>query len=625
MQSKTSCFNKTVYRKNLSRFAPVWGVYGLGLVVGILLLYSNGGTTKHFHFAMHMTQLVEIMGVVNMLYAPVVAQLLFGDLYNSRMCNMLHAFPLRRENWFVTNVLSGLTFSLIPTGVMALVAFPLLAGSVFEGAVTLSWWIFLASNLQFVCFFGMAVFAVMCVGNRFTMAAGYGLLNAGAAIAYWLIDTVYTPMLYGVITPTQLMSRLTPMSHITNVSYIETTASLYQLREQFGNDLKGAVATFTITGEWWHLWMLAGVGIGFSLLGLVLYRHRDLECAGDAVAFPVLVPVFQVLCAIFVAAAGQMFLYTFTGLDQQNFLVLIVGLVVGWYIGKMLLERSTRVFTLKNFYGLAILAAFFAVSLWMTHVDLLGIETRLPDAAKIKSVTFGGRVFEEDGDIENFLRMNRDALENRSENWGTFVMVDGEWIQYIDNNADRIDEENPENRYTYVDSINLTYELDSGKQIRRRYNIWVDNQYVSSEAGRIARDYLTHWDTINSRTMEVNGVEYNRLDYVLQDVKGIFVDYTDGRQDISRQEVLGLVAAIQADCVEGHMAQNDYYHTGFFRVEDEYAEKGYYDISSIGISIASEEYSWWISIYGDSRHTVNWLRSHDLLKAEVHSGNILRY
>lgn len=624
MQSKISCFNKTVYRKNLSRFAPVWGVYGLGLVVGILLLYSNGGTTKQFHFAMHMTQLVEIMGVVNLLYAPLIAQLLFGDLYNSRMCNMLHAFPLRREAWFMTNVLSGLTFSLIPTGVMALVSLPLLAGSIFEGAVTLSWWIFLASNLQYLCFFGLAVFAAMCVGNRFTMAAGYGLLNAGAAIAYWLIDTVYTPMLYGVVTPTQLMSKLTPMSHIVNYSYIQTSANLYELRERFGNDLKGAIATFTITDEWWHLWMLAGVGIGFALLGLMLYRHRDLECAGDAVAFPVLVPVFQVVCAIFVAAAGQMFLYTFTGLDQQNFLVLIVGLVVGWYIGKMLLERSTRVFTLKNFYGLAILAAFFAVSLWMTHVDLLGIETRLPDAAKIKSVTFASRVFEEDADIENFLRMNRDALENRSENWGTFVLVDGEWIQYIDNNADRIDEENPDNLYTYVDSVNLTYELDNGKQIRRRYNIWMDNQYVSSEAGRIAKAYLTSWDTVNSRTMEINGVEYNRLDYILQDVRGIYVDYMDGRQDISRQEVLDLVAAIQTDCGEGHMAQSDYYHSGYFRVEDEYAENGYYDIPSIGISISGEEYSWWISIYADSVNTVSWLQERDLLSAQTFQGNLMR-
>ena len=103
-----------------------------------------------------------------------------------------------------------------------------------------------------------------------------------------------------------------------------------------------------------------------------------------------------------------------------------------------------------------------------------------------------------------------------------------------------------------MDSINLTYELDNGKQIRRRYNIWMDNEYVSSEAGRIANDYLTQWDTVNSRTIEVKGVEYNRLDYILQDVSGIYVDFMEGQKDTSRQEVLELVAALQADCAEGH-------------------------------------------------------------------------
>ena len=78
------------------------------------------------------------------------------------------------------------------------------------------------------------------------------------------------------------------------------------------------MATFTITDDWWRLWVLAAVGVVFALLGLVLFRHRDLECAGDAVAFPVLVPVFQVLCAIFVAAAAQMFLCTFTGMSEHQ-------------------------------------------------------------------------------------------------------------------------------------------------------------------------------------------------------------------------------------------------------------------------------------------------------------------
>ena len=624
MRSKTSCFNITVFRKNLLRFAPVWGVYALCLVMGILLLYTNGGDMKEFHFARHMTQLVEIMAVVNLLYAPIVAQLLFGDLYSSRMCNMLHAFPLKREHWFFTHVVSGIAFSLIPTAIMALVATPLLADSLFEGAVSLAWWIFLASNLQFLCFFGMAVFCVMVVGNRFTMLAAYGLLNAGAAIAWWLIDTVYTPMLYGVITPTALSDLLTPMNHMVNQQYIRISAEIYELREIFAEDLKGAVATFTITEEWYRLWILAGVGLVFSLLGLGLYKIRNLECAGSAVAFPILRPVFEVLCAIFVASAAQFFLCNFTGMTQRNFLILTVGLVAGWFIGKMLTEHTSRVFNLHNCCGLAALAAVFAVSLWLTHVDILKIETTLPDADKIQSVTFNGMEYTEKEDIHNFLRLQADALENRAEEAGPYVLVEGEWIQYIDTNSRRIDEENPNNQYTYVDSARLTYEMENGKLINRRYNIWVDNAYVQSEAGRIAEDYLTHWDTINNRKTMVNGVEYNRLDLVLKDIKGIYVDYMDtpGQNTLPKQQELAedvdsLIAAIKADCAEGNMAQSYMYHSGSFRMEDDYAEKGYYEMPELGISISGDDYTWWISVYPDSLHTLRWMRTHGVLKAEV--------
>ena len=621
MRSKTSCFNKTVFRKNLLRFAPVWGVYTLCLVVGILILYGNGGTMKNFHFAYHMSQLVEIMAVVNLVYAPIVAQLLFGDLYSSRMCNMLHAFPLRRENWFVTHMVSGVAFSLMPTLIMALLATPLLADSMFEGAVSLAWWIFLASNLQFVCFFGMAVFCVMVVGNRFTMLAAYGLLNAGAMIAGWLVDTVYTPMLYGVITPVQLVHNLTPVYHMTNFPYIQASANLYELREIFGEELKGAVATFTISEEWYRLWILAGVGLVFSLLGLVLYKIRHLECAGSAVAFPILRPVFEVLCAVFVASAAQFFLYNFIGMNQRNFLILTVGLVAGWFIGKMLTEHTTRVFSLHNCCGLAALAAVFAVSLWLTHVDIFRIETRLPDPEKVSYVQFGGRKYTEREDIDNFLRLHADALENRAENAGAYVLVNGEWIPYIDTNSHRIDEENPNNQFTYVESVRLTYEMENGKLIERRYYIWVDNAHVRSEAGRIAEDYLTRWETINRSKITIKGVEYDRLDLALQDLKSIHVDGmnpdTMDQQKALAKDVHSLLAALKADCAEGNMAQSYIYHSGSFRMEDEYAEKGYYDIPELGISISGDDYNWWISIYPDSRHTLRWLRDHGALTVEV--------
>ena len=621
MQLKTSFFNKTIYRKNLTRFAPVWGIYTLCLILGVLLMYSNGGTAKYFHFARNMAQLVEIMGLVNLGYALIVAQLLFGDLYTSRMCNMLHAFPMRRETWFLTNLASGLLFSLVPTLIMAIVATPLLLGSLFENACVLPWYIFLASNLQFVCFFGMAAFAAMAVGNRFTMIAGYGLLNAGAYIAYWLVDTVYTPMLYGVVTPTALAENLTPISHMVNHPYIQVNVSLYDLREQFGEALEGATAVFAISDQWWRLWMLAGAGIIFALLGLLLYRIRDLECAGDAVAFKVLNPVFQVLCSVFVAAAGQFFLYAFLGLSKQNYMILIAGLVVGWFIAKMLLERSTRVFRLKNFYGLAALAAVFAVSLWLTHVDILGIETYLPNADKIKVVSLDSRSsmkLTDPREIEDMLRLHADALENRPEGYGVYILDEGgNRVQITD-----FEDETEYETYYYAADISLRYELESGKIIRRNYAIWVD-----SVAGEIAEDYMSRWENVDYRTITINGKEYSRLTTILNDFEHFVLPGYENERDLpelckSQSAAMGLIEAIKADCAAGNMAQHPYFHTGHFRIPDEYAEKGYYEDAALYISFRGADYGWSVNIFADCENTIRWLKQHDLLIPEHHTESI---
>ena len=41
MQSKKSCFNGPVFRKNLTRFAPAWILYTLCLILGMTLLYTD--------------------------------------------------------------------------------------------------------------------------------------------------------------------------------------------------------------------------------------------------------------------------------------------------------------------------------------------------------------------------------------------------------------------------------------------------------------------------------------------------------------------------------------------------------------------------------------------------------
>ena len=80
MKSKTSFFNKTVFKKNLTRFAPVMAVYTLCLILGMMMLYQNNEEMgRTFWFASRMGECIQVMGLVNLFFAPLCAMLLFGD------------------------------------------------------------------------------------------------------------------------------------------------------------------------------------------------------------------------------------------------------------------------------------------------------------------------------------------------------------------------------------------------------------------------------------------------------------------------------------------------------------------------------------------------------------------
>ena len=111
MKSKTSFFNGSVLRKDITRFAPAWGLY----LTAILLLSLTLFTEEDIHLAQTMGVSLGIFSAVNFCYALVCGALLFGDLFNSRLCNALHAMPMRREGWFATHLTAGMLFSMVPS------------------------------------------------------------------------------------------------------------------------------------------------------------------------------------------------------------------------------------------------------------------------------------------------------------------------------------------------------------------------------------------------------------------------------------------------------------------------------------------------------------------------------
>ena len=376
MKSRTSSYKMTWFQKNLTRFAPFWVLYTLCLLLGLAILSNE---RDPFYFIMNLAGCSRMMAVVNCGYALLTAQLLFGDLYNSRMCYGIHSLPVRREEIFAVNVAAGLLFSLAPTLLMTLCALPLAMTSTvpYGAAVPFLW--FAASNLQYLFFFALAVFCVFCAGNRFSMVIIYGVLNFGSMLAYLMIESLYMPMMKGVFLSYEPFRLFSPVAEIASEPLM--------LVERMSWDKLGH---YTIqSGSWIYLMTCAAVGILLLLAALQMYRKRSLEAAGEFTAFRFLKPVCAVGFSLLGGTGLNLAARIFYGYQQQNIIAVIfcfVGLIAGWFVGLMLLHKTARVFGRKSVIGVCTIILAVLASLLLTHMDPMHIISWVPESGKVEGV-----------------------------------------------------------------------------------------------------------------------------------------------------------------------------------------------------------------------------------------------
>ena len=555
MRLRTSFFNGRVLLKNLTRFAPVWVLYSVAEVLGLLLT----DMATYGRIAGDLNNVMGPVAIFHGIYALIVAACLFGDLFDRRLCNGLHAMPLRREGWLLTNVVSGLVFALIPA---------LVGGAV--GAVMLkeAYWMALiwqaTSLLQFVFFFGLAVFSALCAGKRLGMVAIYGILNFLSVLIYWIVTMIYEPLLPGVVTSDTWFLKLCPVVTIAMDNYVNFL---------YGNSASG-LESFN-PEAWNYLFVCTGTGVALLLISLLLYRRRHLETAGDFVSFR---PV-RLFFLVFYTFAVGMLLFSFGesfGLEK-DYGFLVVGLVIGWFTGCMLLERTVKIFTGKTLLGFAIFAVLFAGSVGLTIADPAGIASYVPEVEEIE---------------EAVLYLGNDTY---AYSYQTGQTEDGWWLTEPEELAKMQDlhqkileqhEEGGESLH-----VKLRYQLSNGSDVLRSYYVPADRP-VAEELKAYFSDIRVVFGTGNWEQVK-NSIE----------IANIYLNGTgdyDGFDITDPQQIQVILEAIEADCKAGSLAQHNYFHE-----DQEYV--GGIDLSFK--EIKSNEWGYisrgnYLTIYGDCVNTI---------------------
>ena len=464
MLSKRSFFNRTLFRKNLTRFWPLWGGVSLaGAMVPLYILLALLGmpgvrvNANEFAYALY-TADVYAVPALTAAYAALCAMAVWGYLYNSRSVGLMHTLPIDRTGLFVTNALSGLAMTLIPYAVVGL----------FSCLIALGWGFFdltaavntaLAVVFMTLLFFGLATFCAMLTGHAVALPALYLLANFLGPLLEALLFSLASAFLVGVAFDGDL-TLTEPLSPLIAI-YHRFSCGMEPLENGGGRPY--------LTG-FWVVALYALAGLVLLALAWLLYCRRHSERAGDVAAFRWLRPVFRYGTALLSALTLGRLLYELLWvavLFQQGdyadvipmFVCMALTGVLGYYVASMLLEKSLRVFR-RSLPGVAAVCAGAALVCALTSMDVFGAERWTPDPSEVESVylsdyeaSFGFDQTDPEG-IALAVDIHRAIVNDRD------YIRDGRHAAYQRGEC--------VSRY-----INLTYNLRSGRTVRRGYDLWV--------------------------------------------------------------------------------------------------------------------------------------------------------
>ena len=558
MRSKTSCFNKTLFLKNLTRFWPLWGgasfigaLFSLALLSQLLRYGKDSIASEPLEMTLGYYGILSgLVPIICLLYGLLCALAVWGYLYSARSVNLMHILPIRREGLFVTNFLSGYVMLLLPfavTGGLCIVISAVFG--LFEPVGVLVTVLGVLGESFF--YFSSATLAAFITGNIFAMPALYLLLHFLEAILDLLLSNFARGFIFGLSTNyTGFLEFLSPTVYLmrnvdADAQYQKTII-----------DYTGAYTRELVSVRLENAWLIAVYALaGAALLALAyaLYRRRRSERAGEVVAVGWMRPFFRYGVAGLAALLGGQLIY---GLfwDDAYFkavplaVCMLVAGAIGYYGASMLLAKTLRVFH-RSWRGLALVAAGVAVLCGCLRLDLFRAADRVPEISQIEKMEFYA-----DSNTYIFYPGREDELLERVRRLHAAIAADRKYVLDFDGEKfTTLEDETPSWTWEYV---SFTYTTHGGQTVHRNYSVPMTRERLGQSG---AYDSLLD-GLVNSQEMRLKRIHASGDGY--EPCGGrIYLSGRNESSELSDREAAAILEAVTRDAQAGRWGHVEWLST----------------------------------------------------------------
>lgn len=248
------------------------------------------------------------------------------------------------------------------------------------------------------------------------------------------------------------------------------------------------------------------LGLVFIVAGGAAYRLAKLEKVGDSMIFH---PVEEIITYLVVFVGMTVFGFFFQNFKSDSKAFLIIGMVIGtlitFFITKVVIARSVKIFNMKNLKSLGIYVVIAALFTAFTVYDITGISKRLPKLEQVESVSceymfsgydmdsFAGGSFQGLSDIgkltspsviSKVYELQKYVVEN--ELYQQADPFDYYFNSYITARDDKV----------LAESVQFVYKYKNGSEFKRSFQFALDDK-----AAELINDIVTDPDYRASLTL----------------------------------------------------------------------------------------------------------------------------